>query len=258
MKKTVLFVLLALVLVSAMVLAITFIPNVIENRKLTIGVTDTITVVCNKDSNGNFSGINCDIIKAIADEIGYTVEFKEIVLSDRDKLLNNGEIDCYIDSSTQLSDKNIASDAFVYSTQTLIYKDILENNNIDDEDIKNYSCAVQKGSSNYDYLISVDAKNIKEYNSLADVVAAVKNDTCSIGVIDYGVYLSDIKNNAKYSNIISGILTEDCGYKLVFRAKDNARVEKFNSGINIFKSNNGIQEILAQYHLLVENSFSIY
>ncbi|MBO5726028.1 MAG: transporter substrate-binding domain-containing protein [Clostridia bacterium] len=258
MKKTVLFILIAAVLVATIILAATFIPKAIESRKLVVGVTDTSMITCYKDPNGDFSGVNCDVITAVAEEGGYTVEFKEIVWAERDRLLKNGEIDCYVDGTAKLGDQNITTDVFVYSTQTLIYKSALENDNISVEVAKNYPCAVQKDSFNYEYLLSKGAKNIKEYSTLADVVTAIKNGTCVVGIIDYGVYLANVKNNEEYKNITSGILTDNCGYRLVFSPKSENKVKKINTAIDSLKTNGGIKEVLSQYHSQVENSFLIY
>ena len=258
MKKTVLFVLLAVTLVATIILAATFIPKAIESRKLVIGVTDTSMIVCYKDPNGDFSGVNCDVISTVAEESGYTVEFKEIVWADRDQLLADGEIDCYIDGTAKLGDQNITTDVFVYSIQTLIYKSALENDNINLDVAKNYPCAVQKESFNYEYLLSNGAKDIKEYGSLSDVIMAIKNGTCVIGIVDYGVYLANIRNSEEYKDITSGILTENCGYRLVFSPKSENKVKKINTAISSLKTSGGINEVLSQYHSQIENSFLIY
>ncbi len=258
MKKTVLVILISVMLVAAALLAITFIPKAVDDRSLTVGVVDTSAVISYQNSDGKWDGINCAVIEQIAAEIGYTVEFKEISWSHRDTLLKNGDIDCYIGDSAILSDKNISTDVFVYSIQTLIYKDVFAVDNIDSQTIKNYPCAVQIDSFNYNYLLSSGSKNIKKYNSQPDIITAIKNDTCSVGIIDYGIYLSVIENNPEYKNITSGILTDNCGYRLIFRSKDSSRAQKINKGISGLKTNGVIKQITDRYDINSQQPFIIY
>lgn len=258
MKKAILFISIAVMLVAAIVLAITFIPKALEDKKLTIGIANTSAAICYLNPNGEWDGVNCDIIKQVAEEAGYTVEFKEIPWSQRDELLKNGEIDCYIESYDNHDSQKISTETFLYSTQTLIYKDIFVNDNINSEILKHYSCAVQVGSYNYNYAATLKVKKISEYNSVADIIAAIKNDACSVGIIDYGIYLATIKDSTNYSDIVSGILTGECEYRLVFRRDDEKRVKKINDSIEKLKSDNTIAGIIEQYNTQTEYPFNIY
>ena len=62
-------------------------------RELKIGV-DILKPFLYKDENGDFAGLDADIIYEVCDRLGYTPVFQEVTWGERDEMLENGDVDC--------------------------------------------------------------------------------------------------------------------------------------------------------------------
>ncbi len=257
MKKYLVPVLIAVVLVAAIIAAITFIPKIIPEKKITVGIIDTTVSVCYPTEDGEWTGIQCDLIKKVADEIGYKVEFKEIIWTERNKLLTNGEIDCYVSSGD--TERNVlATKPLVYSIQAVVCQKDISMAFTPEIHFKNFSCGVQEGSINHEYLTEQQASDIKFYGSVPEIITALKNKTCQMGIIDYAVYLTYIENNSEFDNLTSTIFTDAYDYSLCFNTDENKVVEKLNNGIEKLMENGVIKETIEKYDTEHKNPFMIY
>ena len=258
MKKVTLIILIALLAVASVVLAAAFVPKMLEDRHLTVGITATSDVICFKNSQNEWQGVACDTIRAIAEKTGYTVEFKKINAADCENLLKKGDIDCYLASTDARIEKTTSTEVFLYSLQNVIYKNIFALDNIEPATLKNYTCAVVSDSFNEQYLTEQGVKSIKKFQSTSDVITAVNSGACKVGIIDFGVYLSVIKGNEAYKEIMSGVLTDSCPFRLVFREKDAPRVNKLNDSIETLKSDDTYMQILEEYNFDSQQPFMVY
>ncbi len=260
MKKFLLPILIAVIIITVVISAIVVIPKLTDekkDKKIVVGVVNTLAHVCYTTDDGAWTGAQCDIIRSAAKKSGYQVEFKEIYWANRNQLLKSGDIDCYISSGDTEKDV-IATTPFVYSKQAVICKKELNIAFTPEIHFTNYPCGVQKDSKNHQYLKRQKATNIQFYNNTNEILTALKNDVCQIGIIDYAAYITYVSNDTKFDDLDLAIFADEYDYSLCFGKGDSETASIFNDAIKKLKNDGTIKQIITSYDLEHKYPLSIY
>lgn len=174
-----------------------------------------------KTESGEWEGYDVDFANKIFGDLGYEVEFVEVECTSREKMLEKGEIDCYM-SGTDLTenDKFIFSKEYVESTQVLFYKKGYGIEIAQNSDLKSYRVGVLDDSENMQSVAEyVDLSRILEHSTVPEMLEMLKNDRINVGIIDYMTADSLVKNDEKYKNFTVGIIYDTNPHAIVLPAK---------------------------------------
>ncbi|MBQ0083655.1 MAG: transporter substrate-binding domain-containing protein, partial [Clostridiales bacterium] len=182
MKKKLLTVILAVLLIAAVVAALIIIPKTriadLFAEKVKVGVSDN-TPYSFVAGGGDYSGFSADYIKKALEELGYKVIFVTAPADEQDKLLQSGEIDCYVDATSNEQENTFYTKDYISCVQGTFYKDKsihLQSGT----DIKDYRCAFIAGNNNSSYVKKNGGKAVPEGSAelCAKAVKEGKADIC--------------------------------------------------------------------------------
>lgn len=187
-------------------------------------------------------GVDADLAKAIAEEAGVEVEFKEMAFSGLVDSLKADKVDMVISgmSPTPEREKQVDfSDIYYTGHNVLVVRKGDENITKSDEDVKNMKLAVQKGSLQETYVTGLGCTSFKALEAIPDAMAELKN-----GNVD-GVIVNDTVGMINV-NQIDGIAlsayelpeseTEESMAVAVNKGNNKAYLELINKVIEQFKA----------------------
>lgn len=249
MKKKLIIVGIAVLLVLLVVAALVIIPKTkipeYFAKKIKIGVSENSPYSIYTSDN-TVTGFSANFAKTIFEDIGYKVIFVKTTADEQNRLLQNGEIDCYIDATSKNEPNTFYSKEYVSCVQGTFYNnpEITVNSS---KDFKNYKCAFISGSSANDYLTKNDAKGLPVANAQL-AVKAVKEGTADICIID-NYFINEFLKLSDYSDFKSGIYLYNEKHYIAFSEKNRPLINKVNSAISKYKKNGSAESWLNLYGL---------
>lgn len=206
--------------------------------KIVVGLDDTFAPMGFRDGDGNLIGFDIDLATAVAEKIGYEVEFKPIDWDAKEMELEAGTIDCIWNGMSvtperqenmQLTNKYLNNKIVV---MTLADSDVTVKEAADLNDLKIAtqvdSSALEMLQANEEYENFKD--NIKEYSTYDAAIMDLKAGRVDVVVIDQvlGEYTNNNLNGAMKECEYS--LGDD--YYVIGCAKGNtALVDALNTAI---------------------------
>jgi len=196
------------------------------------------------DENGEPTGYNIELIRAVADVMGYRVDFQLMPWSEVLSGLKNGELDL----AAGMFYTEERADTFAFSTKhSVTYGDIFSR--IGDrvsslEELRGKSVAVLEADIMEEYLKQQDLDmNFVEVDSVVQALSLVSN-----GLVDYagvlkptGLYLSQAYH---YENLVANDLSlAPQEYCIAARADQEHWIYLVNGGMQILKANGTYEEI---------------
>jgi PAS domain S-box-containing protein len=197
-----------------------------------------------KDKNGNPTGYNVDLVKAIAEAMDFNVEFRLGKWSKVKEWLENGQIDI-IEGMAYSTERTKAYEFSLPHSETWRCFFIRKGSKYKTAtDLLNASLVLQEGDISTEYLNSIDFTGKKTYvpsqEDALDLLSKGKYDAAVV-TFKHGMYI--IKNK-KLSNIKP--IEEPFSPKFYCFAtlKSNQRLlNDFNAGLSILKQNGKYQQI---------------
>lgn len=203
-----------------------------DKDTLVIGFDDTFVPMGFKDDNGEYTGFDVELAKAVGDKMGKTLEFQPIDWTMKESELNNGNIDMIWNgySVTDERKKSVNfSKSYLKSRQVII---TLKDSNIKfKEDLKDKTVAAQDQSSAID-AIGEYKDNFKSLVTFETNDAALRDleaGRCDAVVADEVLsrYYITIKGEEKYKILDDNFGEEE--YAVGLRKSDTNLLDKLNT-----------------------------
>lgn len=239
----------------AVLLALTCFAGCKKNEKETIVVGYTIYAPMNYlDESGNLIGFDTDLAKAVFENLGYEVMFKEIDWPSRYTDLASGNIDCIWNGFTC----NTADDDGVLRSEKVDFSyNYMENRQVvvakkdagitSAEDLKGKVAAVEGGSAGETYAKGFEGVTIKSFTKQTDCLLEVNAGTCDFAVLDAQLAKS-YAGKGDYSNLaVAEGLSSDVEYYAIGFEKGSELTAKVNEQLEKLAADGTIAKLAKQY-----------
>lgn len=248
MKKKItaiiIIILVALVLLTATVLVL------VRPKTIKVGVVNgkpmSYTVV-----DGNWEGYDIDFATKVFAELGYNVEFVEVNHVNREKMLEKGEIDCYM-SGTDLSDDQgfIYSDKYIESTQVLLYKKDSDIDITSFSKLEPYRIGVLEDTENmYSVKEYVNYTQILEFDTISELIKSFDEEEVDVVIVDHMYADSLVKDKGEEAEYIVGIIYDTSPHTIVLPEKKTKLQSAINEKIAEYKNMNYFDTLKEAYSM---------
>lgn len=240
-----------LICVFAAVLALAGCGSSSDSEKYTIATDTTFAPFEYEDEDGNFVGIDMDLLAAIADDQGFEYEIQQVGFDAAVQSLEAGQCDGVIAGMSitdERKEKFDFSDPYFDSGVQMAVKS--DNTDITSyEDLKGKNVAVKKGTEGYDYADSIKDKygfTMTTFDDSSNMYEDVKSGNSVACFEDYPVIAYAINQGQPLKLV--GDKQQGSSYGFAVKKGENAELlEKFNAGLKNLKENGKYQEILDKY-----------
>ena len=249
-----------LCLALAVLLVMTCFAGCKKESSKTIVVGYTIYAPMNYlDGNNELIGFDTELAKAVFENLGYKVMFKEIDWNSKYTDLSSGNIDCIWNGFTC----NSADDDGVLRSQKVDFSyKYMENHQVivvkkdagiaSVEDLKGKVAAVESGSAGETFAKGFDGVTIKGFTKQTDCLFEVNAGTCDFAVLDAQLAKS-YAGKGDYSQLsIVESLSSDVEYYAVGFEKGSELTAKVNAQLEKLAADGTIEKLAKKYG--VENS----
>lgn len=205
------------------------------------------------DAEGNFVGIDVDIMKAIAEDQGFEAELKSLGWDAAIAACQAGQADGLIAGASITDERKasgwIFSDGYFTATQCMTVQAGSDIKGF--ADLSGKTVAVKTGTQGAAYAESLKEANGFEITYFEDsptMYQAVIGGQCVACFEDTPIMAATIKENALPLEIVEGSENEGAPYGFaVFSAEKQELIDKFNAGLANIKASGKYDEILAKY-----------
>lgn len=205
------------------------------------------------DKDGNFVGIDVDIVAAIAEDQGFDYEMKSLGWDASIAACQAGQADGMIAGASITDERKesgwIFTDGYYDATQSMAVAS--------DSDVKGFAdlngktVAVKTGTQGASYAESLkDANgfNITYFEDSPTMYQAVSGGQAAACFEDTPIMASSIKDGDLNLKIVEGTENEGNPYGFaVFSADKQELIDMFNAGLKNIKANGKYDEIIAKY-----------
>lgn len=254
MKKT--FKRIAALVLAVLTIAAVFVgcSNAKETKADYVIATDTTFKPFEyTDKNGNFVGIDVDILAAIAEDQGFTYELKSMGWDASIAACQAGQANGMIAGASITEDRKktgwIFSDSYYTATQCVAVAKDSTVASLDD--LKGANVAVKTGTQGATYAESLKDKyslKLTYFEDSPTMYQAVTGGQCVACFEDTPIMAASIKDGDLALQIVPNSENDGAGYGFaIFDAKNQELVDKFNAGLKNIKANGKYDEIIAKY-----------
>lgn len=261
MKK---FLIIMLTVVMASVLAISFSAcnNGIEDGVLNVATNCEFDPFEFLDDNGKPTGIDMDIAKALANELGLKLKIKDMAFESVVASVGSGSQDIAMAGLTVDAERQKTVDfsqTYFSSSQVVIAKKgdaILSLNTVEavEEQLKGKNIGAQNGTTGYKYISgdSDDYDGIANANAIgyasgALAVQALINGTIDYVIIDAVPASKLVAANANDIAVLSDVVLTGEDYAFAVKKGDTELLEKVNNALTKLINDGTIEEIFNKY-----------
>ena len=220
-------------------------------KKYTIG-TDTSFPPYEYKEGNKYTGIDIDLMEAIAKLEGFEVEFKPMDFGGLIPALQSGQLDGVIAGASITEERKKSVDfSEPYYASGLVALVNKNNNNIKTvKDLEGKKLAVKNGTAGAKYAEdNLKGKaNIRVFEDSASTLKAVENNQADAAFEDYPVIAYTIKVNPNLNVKIGTekLTSNEYGF-MVKKGENKELLEKFNKGLKTLKENGEYQKIVDKY-----------
>ncbi len=229
-------------------------PAADSSEKVWVVATDTVFRPFEfTDENGDFVGIDVDVLAAIAEDQGFKYELTSLGWDAGVAAVQAGQADALIAGATikqeRIDSGWIFSDGYYDATQTFV---VPEGSDIKSfEDLKGKNVAVKNGTAGMDF-----AESLKEEYGFTTTVfedSPTMYQDVILGnsaacVEDTPIMADSIKTGGLALTIPEGMESEGAPYGFAIMNPDNQELlDMFNAGLKNIKANGKYDEIIAKY-----------
>lgn len=225
-----------------------------ENEKVWVIATDTVFKPFEyTDANGNFVGIDVDIVAAVAEDQGFKYEMKSLGWDASIAACQSGQADAMI-AGASITEKRknegwIFSDGYYTATQSMV---VASNSDIKSfDDLNGKTVAVKIGTMGATYAESLKDKYgfiltyLEDSPTMYQTVIGGQAVAC---FEDTPIILTSIKEGGLALKVVDGSANEGSEYGLaVFSADKQELLDMFNKGLENIKANGKYDEIINKY-----------
>ena len=227
-----------------------------ESKKLVVGFDKSYPPYGFVGDDGEYTGFDLDLAKAVADKQGWEVKYEAIDWDAKDTLLNSGAINCIWNGFTMngREDDYTWSDPYVDNSQVMV---VSENSGINSlSDLAGKTVGVQAASAALDLLQSEEEGGQKE---LADTFAALQQfpdynnafvelQAGSIDAVamDIGVAKYQLESRGEGYKILDEHLNSE-KYAIGFKKGNTELCDKVNEGLQQVLADGTFDKLAEKY-----------
>lgn len=204
------------------------------------------------DASGNLTGIDGDIMMAIAKVNGWKVENQVTGFSTLIESLNTNKIDILNDSMmiTPEREKKASFTPFYVLSDAIVVK-ASETGVKGYDDIKGKSVGTVTGTTYADFLNTLSPGNVKLFDSQATMLQAISNGDVYAAVTDQPVAAYGIKQNASLGLRMVNPAQPHFQNKVgpAVRLDDKDRLAKIQSGLKTIKDSGEYKKIMEKWDM---------
>ena len=206
-----------------------------------------------QDAEGNIVGIDMDILRAIAEDQGFTYDLQYIGWDAAIAACQAGQADGMI-AGASITDKRkesgwIFSDGYYEATQGMAVA--ADSDIAGFEDLAGETVAVKIGTMSQSYADSIKDEygfTVMTLETSADIYQAVMTGTAAACMDDTPILKYSIKSGSLDMKFVEGSENEPAEYGFaIFNADNQELVDLFNAGLANIRANGKYDEIIANY-----------
>ena len=205
------------------------------------------------DENGEFVGIDVDIIKAVAANQGFNIDIQSLGWDAAVTAVQAGQADALLAGASITDERKangwIFSDSYYDSYQVFAAKADSGIESLDD--LKGKTIAVKNATAGANYAEELKDKygfKIDTYEDSPTMYQAVVLGQADACVEDKPIMADNIKTGGLDLTIVESTASEVAPYGLAIMNKDNQEfLDMFNKGLHEIKDNGTYDEILNKY-----------
>ena len=249
-KKLSLFFMFMLVLFTTF--SLSTITNVkAEEKTYVIGTDVTFAPFEFQDVNGEFVGIDMDLLKAIAEDQGFKYEIKPLGFNAAVQALEAKQVDAVIAGMSITDERALKFDfSDPYFDSGVIMAVDEDNESVSSyEDLKGERVAVKTGTEGASFAKSIQEKygfEIVTYDESANMYEDVKTGNSIAAFDDYPVLAYGVKQGNGLKIVTDKEAGNSYGFA-VSKGENTELLQMFNAGLTNLKASGKYQEILDQY-----------
>ena len=206
-----------------------------------------------QDESGNIVGIDMDILKAVAEDQGFTYELQYIGWDAAIAACQAGQADGMIAGASITDERKesgwIFSDGYYDATQGMAVA--ADSDIAGFEDLRGKIVAVKNGTMSNEYAESLKDEygfEIVTFSTSPDMYQAVVGGQADACFDDTPILKYNIKTGELEMKFVEGTENEPAQYGLaIFDASKQELVDLFNAGLKNIKENGKYDEIIADY-----------
>lgn len=219
-----------------------------EIDKLVVGTDATYAPMEYMDEDGEIAGIDIEIVKAIAEEVGVEVEFKNIGWEPLFPAVDSGEVDFAVSSITITDEREENFDftePYYVANQLILVPEDSDIANF--EELKDKRVSAQINTTGHivvQDLLGKTSTNIVAAETMPLAISEMLNGNADASVGDNSTVNEYIKNNpnAKVKTIEDDSFEKEY-YGLMVKKGNTEVVDLLNKGIQAIKENGTLEEI---------------
>ena len=205
------------------------------------------------DANGDFVGIDVDILAAIAEDQGFKYELKSLGWDSAIAACQAGQADGMIAGASITQERKdsgwLFSDGYYTATQTMT---VPANSDITGFDgLQGKTVAVKTGTQGAAYAESLKDQygfTIQSFEDSPTMYQAVLGGQCAACFEDTPIMQASIKDGGLALKVLEDTANEGGDYGFaIFNADNQELLDMFNAGLADIKENGKYDEILAKY-----------
>ena len=205
------------------------------------------------DADGNFVGIDVDIVAAIAEDQGFSYELKSLGWDAAIAACQAGQADGMIAGASITQERKdsgwIFSDGYYNATQTMTVP--ADSDITGFGDLSGKTVAVKTGTQGASYAESLKDEygfNITYFEDSPTMYQAVLGGQCAACFEDTPIMQASIKDGGLALKVLEDTANEGAPYGFaIFNADNQELIDMFNAGLANIQANGKYDEIIAKY-----------
>lgn len=195
---------------------------------------------------GEIVGIDVDIAKAIAEELGMTLEIEDMAFDSLIAAVQSGKADIAAAGMTVTEDrlKNVNfTEPYATGIQVIIVREDSDIKSLDD--LAGKKIAVQTGTTGEIYAEDIEGAEIQSFTKATDAVLEVLNGKADAMMIDNEPAKAYVAANEGLKILEEEFAVED--YAIAIAKENTELLEKINNALKNLKESGKLDEIVAKY-----------
>ena len=227
--------------------------NIAKDKKVIVGITDFAPMDF-LDANGEWTGFDAELARAVFGKLGLECEFVEIDWDNKILELNNGSIDCVWNGMTLTDEVMSAMDCskpYVVNAQVVVMKqDNPAVSGATEQSVADLTFAVEAGSAGEAAAQDREYANITSLAAQSNALMEVASGTADACIIDLTMANAMTGEGTSYPDLVRVLELDKEEYGIGFR-KGSDLPEKVNKILDEMKADGSLQKLADTYELVL-------
>ena len=227
--------------------------NIAKDKKVIVGITDFAPMDF-LDANGEWTGFDAELARAVFGKLGLECEFVEIDWDNKILELDNGSIDCVWNGMTLTDEVKSAmscSKPYVVNAQVVVMKDDNPAGvGATEDSIADLTFAVEAGSAGEAAAKDREYPNVTSLAAQSNALMEVESGTADACIIDLTMANAMTGAGTSYADLSSVLELDKEEYGIGFR-KGSDLPDKVNKILDEMKADGSLQKLADTYELVL-------